>query len=97
VEAVQRALSAEQRHLDVGSHSDAAYAAALAAQVTLDLLEDPEAAEPVARRAVSHAEACDDVSARASAALALADVLDAQGRTAEAARLRASAGADGEP
>jgi tetratricopeptide (TPR) repeat protein len=92
VEAVQRALSAEQRHREVGAHSDAAYAAALAAQVTLDLLEDPAAAEPVARRAVAHADAADDESARAAAAVSLADVLDGQGRNAEAAELRRSVG-----
>jgi len=94
VEAVQRALSAEQRHREVGAHSDAAYAATLAAQVTLDLLEDPAAAEPVARRAAAHAAASEDDSARTAAAVALADVLDGQGRSAEAAELRRSVGFD---
>jgi tetratricopeptide (TPR) repeat protein len=96
VEAVQRALSAEQRHREVGAHSDAAYAAALAAQVTLELLEDAAAAEPVARRAVAHAEASDDESARTAAAVVLADVLDGQERGEEADELRRSVGLEEE-
>jgi hypothetical protein len=92
VEAVHRALSAEQRHMEAGAHSDAAYAAALAAQVTLDLLEDAAAAEPVARRALAHAEAAEDESVLAAAAVTLAEVLDGQGRADEAEELRRSVG-----
>jgi hypothetical protein len=88
IEAVHRALSAEQRHQEVGAASDAAYAATLAAQVTLDLLEDAEAAEPVARRALAHADISGDDQARSAAVSALADVLDGQGRVDEAAQLR---------
>ncbi len=90
IEAVHRALSAEQRHQEVGAASDAAYAATLAAQVTLDLLEDAEAAEPVARRALAHADISGDDQARSAAVSALADVLDGQGRVDEAAQLRGS-------
>jgi tetratricopeptide (TPR) repeat protein len=92
VESVHRALSAEQRHQEAGAPSDASYAATLAAQVTLDLLEDAAAAEPVARRALSHADLSGDERARSVAVAALADVLDGQGRTDEAAELRRSAG-----
>ncbi|MCW2502975.1 MAG: hypothetical protein JWO79_1259 [Actinomycetia bacterium] len=94
VEAVHRALSAEQRHDEAGAPADAAHAAALAAQVTLELLDDAQAAEPVARRALKHAEASDDETAHTSAVLALAAVLDGQGRGAEASTLRATVGVD---
>jgi hypothetical protein len=92
VEAVHRALSAEQRHVEAGAPADAAHAAALAAQVTLELLEDADAAEPVARRALVHADSADDETAHTSAVLALAAVLDGQGRLEEAAKLRTSVG-----
>lgn len=92
VEAVHRALSAEQGHLDAEAPDDAAYAATLAAQVTLELLEDPAAAEPVARRGLAHAEAADHDQARVNAAMVLAEVLDAQQRGAEAEELRRSVG-----
>jgi hypothetical protein len=80
--------------MEADAPADAAHAAALAAQVTLELLDDPDAAEPVARRAVAHADASHDETAHTSAVLALAAVLEGQGRTEEAVRLRATVGID---
>ena len=77
-DALARAGRAAALHEAEGRNGDAAYAAALAAQITLVLLADPVAAEESALRAVRFAaQSDDDDEAGVEASSTLARVLDA--------------------